>query len=184
MADAFIGEVRVFPWGWAPEGWFLCNGAQLQIQQNAALYSLLGTRWGGDGQNTFNLPNFQGYVLLGAGQGLGLTPRVLGSGGATGAPLVALGANNLPPHTHSLAFAGAARGSTGTLTAVPTATAMPSQEVTQISTFSDQPADSTLDPSALGVAGVTAPLQPHNNVQPCLAMQFYICWNGIYPDFE
>ncbi len=181
--DAFIGEVRVFPWNWAPQGWFPCDGRTLQIQVYPALASLIGTKWGGNGQTTFQLPNFQGFVLLGAGQGPGLTPRVIGSAGATGAPQVQLIASNLPPHTHSLNFAGASRSSPGTLTAVPTATAMPSQEVTQISAFSSQSADSLLNSNVLGPAGVAAALQPHSNVQPVLAMQFYICVNGTYPEF-
>src|SRR5690242_14038853 len=97
--DPFIGEIRPFAGNYAPTGWALCNGQLLSIAQNPALFSLLGTYFGGDGRTTFGLPNLQGSAPMHQGGGPGLTPRSMGETG--GSPTVTLLANQLPPHPHA-----------------------------------------------------------------------------------
>src|ERR1700682_3977139 len=98
MADPFVAEIRIFPFNFAPRGWAFCSGQILPISQNTALFSLLGTQYGGNGTSNFALPNFQGKVAIGQGQGPGLTPRSVGETG--GEQFVTLNGNQLPPHTH------------------------------------------------------------------------------------
>src|SRR5471032_757110 len=98
--DPFVAEIRVFPFNFAPTGWALCDGQILPISQNTALFSLLGTTYGGDGRSTFALPNLNGLTPLGQGQGPGLSDYVLGQTG--GVEIVALSAAHLPAHTHEL----------------------------------------------------------------------------------
>src|ERR1700755_2085298 len=98
MADPFVAEIRAFPFNFAPKGWALCNGQILPISQNTALFSLLGTTYGGNGTTNFALPNLQGCAPLQAGQGPGLTDRSLGEVGGT--PTVTLLTTEVPQHTH------------------------------------------------------------------------------------
>src|SRR5580692_3068706 len=103
MADQFVGEIRIVPFDFAPLGWALCNGQLLSISQNTALFSLLGTAYGGDGKSTFGLPNLQGRVAIDAGQGTGL--RNYNPGATGGADSVTVILNQLAAHTHgALAF--------------------------------------------------------------------------------
>ncbi|NES22538.1 MAG: phage tail protein, partial [Symploca sp. SIO3E6] len=99
MSDPFIGEIRMFAGNFNPVGWAICNGAQMSISQNEALFSLLGTTYGGDGRTTFNLPDFRGRVPIHTGEGPGLTNRPIGSQG--GEEKVTLTVNNLAKHTHA-----------------------------------------------------------------------------------
>src|SRR5438034_4503587 len=99
MADPFVAEIRLFGFNFAPKGWAMCNGQLLPISQNTALFSLLGTTYGGNGQTTFALPNLQGSVPMGAGQGQGLSVRDLGEAG--GSEAVTLLASEMPAHTHA-----------------------------------------------------------------------------------
>src|SRR4051812_49612110 len=99
MADPFIAEIRIFAGNFAPTGWALCNGQLLPISQNTALFSLLGTTYGGDGRSTFALPNLQGAAPIQAGQGNGLSVYDLGESG--GSPTVTLLGTELPAHTHT-----------------------------------------------------------------------------------
>src|SRR5499433_2152009 len=98
MADPFVAEIRIFPFNFAPTGWALCDGQLLPISQNTALFSLLGTTYGGNGQTTFALPNLQSSVPISFGQGPGLSNYGLGQTGGT--PNVTLGQNDVPPHLH------------------------------------------------------------------------------------
>src|SRR3954452_15751066 len=100
MANPFVGEIRIFGGNFAPTGWAFCNGQLLPISQNTALFSLLGTQYGGDGNNTFALPNLQGAAPLMAGQGDGLTWRDIGETG--GAETVTLTVSEIPAHAHTL----------------------------------------------------------------------------------
>jgi len=100
MADPFISEIRVFSFNFAPRGWAVCDGSLYNISQNTALFSLLGTTYGGDGITTFGLPDLRSRCMIGFGQGPGLTPRILGEKG--GSLQVALTAGQLPAHVHQL----------------------------------------------------------------------------------
>src|SRR5438445_4379618 len=101
MSSPFVAEIRIFPFNFAPKGWALCNGQLLAISQNTALFSLLGTTYGGDGKSTFALPNFQGAAPMQQGQGAGQSLRDLGESG--GSDTETLLESEIPPHTHSLA---------------------------------------------------------------------------------
>lgn len=180
--DAFIGEIRVFPWNWTPQGWLPCNGQTLSVYQYQALSTVIGNAWGPYSpppNGTFTLPNLNGVAVIGAGQGPGLTPRVVGK--TVGEAAVTLVPATMPSHSHSLNFAGSSRNAPGSLTAIPTATAVPAQEVTVMTTYNTGPADSTLGAPTVGATGSQAALLPHSNIQPCLVMQFYINWDGTYP---
>src|SRR5688572_13532937 len=100
MADPFVAEIRIFPFNFAPRGWAFCNGQLLPLSQNTALFSLLGTNYGGNGSSNFALPNLQGSAAMHPGQGLGLTDRILGETG--GSQFVTLLESEMPAHTHSL----------------------------------------------------------------------------------
>src|SRR5215469_1748672 len=98
MAEPFVAEIRIFPFNFPPRGWAFCNGQLLPISQNTALFSLLGTNYGGDGKSTFGLPNFQGSSAIGQGEGSGLSPYFVGEEG--GVPNVTLLQSEIPMHTH------------------------------------------------------------------------------------
>jgi len=173
MADPFLGEIRPFAGNFAPRNWALCNGQLLSIAQNTALFSLLGTQFGGDGRVTFGLPNLQASVPLDQGQGPGLTPRDMGEVG--GAPAVTLTTAEMPAHTHSYSGENVLATSTepannvvaGNRTvAAFTAPGMPG--IQQV----------TMSPQGVGVSGGSA---PHNNRQPFLAVTFIIALQGIFP---
>lgn len=151
MSEPFVGEIRVFPFNFAPRGWALCNGQLLPISQNTALFSLLGTFYGGDGRTTFALPNLQGTTAIGTGQGPGLSPVVIGESG--GASTVTLLESQLPAHRHTHSGAGTTnRPAPGLL-----------------------PADgSALTPAAFSP-------QPHENMPPYLVANYCIALQGIYP---
>ncbi len=169
----FLGEVVCFPYNFAPKGWALAQGQLLPISQNTALFSLLGTNYGGDGRSTFALPDLRGRSPINAGAGPGLTPRVVGEIG--GSEAVTLTAANLPPHSHT--FAPPAATSAGTLVspagAVPTADAS-----TKLYTGPASPGTAAM---ASGVTGVTGNSQPINNLQPFLTLNCAIALQGIFP---
>ena len=180
MADQFVAEIRIFPFNFAPSGWALCNGQLLAISQNTALFSLLGTNYGGDGKNTFGLPNLQASVPIAQGNGPGLTPRVVGE--SRGEPTVTLVQPEMPQHSHTLN----ATTTTGT-----TATAAGSQlalatagggkgSVAQVANFHSSKTfgNTPMSPNAIGQAGGN---QPHNNLMPYLGLNFCIALQGIYP---
>src|SRR5438477_8882632 len=108
MSEPFLGEIRMFGFNFAPVGWAMCNGQLLPISQNTALFSLLGTQYGGNGQSNFALPDLRGRVAMGFGQGPGLSPRVQGETG--GEEAVVLTAATMPAHTHGLTGGGTAQG--------------------------------------------------------------------------
>lgn len=189
--EAYVGEVRMFAGSYAPEGWALCDGSLLAISSYQVLYSLIGTTWGGDGTNTFGVPNLTGSVPVGQGHGTGLTARVLGQTGGVAA--VALTVSQLPVHNHLVAVSSAAAASVPTpgptallaSTAAPTPPTPTSPYPVNYLTVAKRPNPAkshVLDDSAIQSAGASgAALHAHNNMMPGLAMTFIICTLGIYP---
>jgi microcystin-dependent protein len=175
MGDWFIGEIRAFSFSWAPEYWALCDGTELQIQSNAALYAVLGTTFGGNGSTTFKLPDLRGRVLAGTN----FTKQDYQPGKALGAETVTLTAAQIPPHNHSLQVikeAGTAAIPTGNListagsnTVVPTPPNLFAPPGTQMI---------PLNPGSVAAgSGATG----HNNVQPSLVVNYCIARAGIFP---
>ena len=172
MADPFIAEIRIFPFNFAPRGWAWCNGQLLPLSQNTALFSLLGTTYGGDGNSNFALPDLQGSAPMHPGQGPGLSLYDLGQVG--GAETVTLLEPEVPSHSHSLGAQTVPLGGT----AVPSAT-----------TTLTRPASGnlygTVNPSPTAMAvGALAPAggdQPHNNMMPYLTCYFNIALQGVFP---
>ena len=171
MAEPFLGQIIMFGGNFAPRGWALCDGQLLPISQNTALFSLLGTTYGGNGQTTFALPDLRGRVPLHMGQGPGLSPYTLGQVGGTEA--VTLLVNNLPQHTHSLngnSTGGNQPGPSGNVLAV--------ESTGTSSNYSSNAPNATLSPQAVGSTGGS---QPVSIQQPYLCMNFVIALQGIYP---
>lgn len=167
MAQPFIGEIRLMSFTFAPVGWALCNGQILSIAQNQALFSILGTTYGGNGVSTFALPNLQGRVPLGYGQGNGLSAYALGqNGGADTVTLSGLQA----AHTHTMQASSAVGTLSSPVGNYPAASA--ARNVAYASTTD------TLNTMALASAGSN---QPHENRQPSLVIAFCIALQGIFP---
>ena len=167
--DPFLGEIRMFAGNFAPNGWAMCDGALLPVNQNAALFSLLGTAFGGNGQTTFGLPDLRSRVAVHAGQGTGLSPYTLGEKG--GSENVTLLANQMPPHTHPQA----ASNSTQSGQADPSGAVCGTDGSAAI--YSATP-NVVMSPLAIGAAGGG---QPHANLQPFLCVNFIIATQGMYP---
>jgi microcystin-dependent protein len=168
VAEPFIGEIRIFAGGFAPANWAQCQGQVVPIAQNTALFSLLGTTFGGNGVTTFGLPNLNGRAPVGLGTGSGLTPRNVGD--VFGSETVALTSAELPPHTHNMV---------GTLHTATSST--PANNVLaagQELAYAPPPVSATLAPQAIGLAGSG---QPHDNMQPYLPLTFIIALLGIFP---
>ena len=168
MSDPFVAEIRIFAGNFAPRGWAFCNGQLLPISQNTALFSLLGTTYGGDGKTTFGLPNLQGSAPMQPGQGPGLSLHDLGE--QSGTQTVTLLQSEIPLHTHI-----AQATSSDANTANPTNASWGAQENPPLYR-SD--ADTTMSPNALALAGGSL---PHNNMQPYLVLSFIIALQGIFP---
>lgn len=172
MSDAYIGEIRLFAGDFAPIGWALCDGSLLSIAQYDVVFSLLGTTYGGDGVNTFALPDLRGRLPIGAGQGQGLSNRVIGE--QIGVENVSLIASNTPAHTHAFKVGGAASN-----------TSPEGQVPGTVAGFNAYTASNTA-PQALNADTVQASGggAPHDNVMPSLALTHIICLEGIYPNFN
>jgi microcystin-dependent protein len=165
----FIGEVQWFAGNFAPRGWALCDGQLLPISSNTALFSILGTTYGGDGRTTFALPDVRGRVLIGTGQGPGLTNRPLGQ--KSGQENVTLTAQQIPAHSHPLtASSGAANATTpaGTVLASPGRTRIYDSGGPNVSMST-----ASIDPTGGG--------QAHPNMQPSLVLNCIIALQGIFP---
>lgn len=171
MSEPYLGEIRMAGFNFAPRGWALCNGQLMSIAQNTALFSLLGTTYGGDGQTTFALPDFRGRAPNHWGSGPGLTPRVIGE--ASGSETVTLISTEMPQHTHLIAGLSAP----GTQVA-PNGGLLAAQARGGAMIYATGAPDSTLAPNSVGIAGGS---QPHNNMQPYLTVTFIIALNGIFP---
>jgi microcystin-dependent protein len=180
MSDQFLAEIRIFPFNFAPIGWAQCNGQIMSISQNTALFSLLGTNYGGNGQSTFGLPNFQGAVPINQGQGPGLSLYDVGqTGGSTNVTLLQ---NQIATHTHLV-----------NADQDPATSNSPAGQIFMRGIWGTPPADggvalystlatgdtlSSFNLLAIGPAGGT---QPHNNLMPYLALNFCIALSGIFP---
>lgn len=171
--DNFLAEIRIFAGNFAPKGWALCNGQLLPIRQNTALFSLLGTNYGGDGQTTFGLPNLAGAAPMQPGAGPGLTPRTLGEAG--GSPSVSLLTTEMPAHNHVPMGDGGSGSAVATTTS---GTVWGSGTRLGGNLYAGDANLVPMRPVALGIAGGS---QPHNNMQPYLGLTFIIALEGIFP---
>ncbi len=170
MADPFVAEIRIFPFTFAPKGWAWCNGQLMPISQNTALFSLLGTTYGGDGKSTFGLPDLAGRAPMHPGQGPGLSPHDLGEQG--GSETVTLLESEIPMHAHAV------NGGSGPANLQSPA---PDRSLGRANTnaYLDNPANLVpMSPQALAPAGAS---QPHNNMQPYLTFYFSIALQGVFP---
>lgn len=178
--DPYLGEIRLFAGQYAPVNWAYCNGALISISANNVLFSLLGTTWGGDGVSTFGLPNLSGRLPVGQGQGIGLTPRVLGQTG--GLAQVTIVEANLPAHSHTL-FANSGPGTTSQ---VAENVGLAAAAVVPIGTAVRYvPANLATTPLAMDMKVVSvAPggPYPHANVMPGMGLNYIICTTGLYPE--
>jgi microcystin-dependent protein len=169
--DPFVAEIRIFPFNFAPKGWAFCDGQILPLSQNTALFSLLGTTYGGDGRSNFALPDMQGSAPMHPGQGPGLSLHDLGETG--GSDTVILLESEIPSHSHGVLSVAPNFGASSD---VPTSNAFakasqgsPYAPAANLVTLSDQ----TIAPSGGG--------QPHNNLMPYLTLNFCIALQGVYP---
>ncbi len=167
MAEPFVGEIKMFAGNFAPRGWAKCEGQLLAVAQNDALFSLLGTIYGGDGRTTFGLPELRGRVPIHYGSGPGLTPRSLGT--KSGQQDVTLTTNNLPQHKHTLQAENDAANSNAPANNV----------LANASTPIYVPGGSA--PMETNAIANTGGSQPHNNMMPYLCICFIIALVGIYP---
>jgi len=169
MSEPFVAEIRIFPFNFAPTGWAFCDGQLISISQNTALFSLLGTTYGGNGINNFALPNFQGCAPMHSGQGPGLSLRSLGETG--GSDTITLLATEIPVHTHAAncnAGTGDQYSPAGNFWA------------TDAGGNNEYNATAGSSMAAGGVAN-TGGSQPHNNLQPYLVLNFCIALQGVFP---
>lgn len=172
MAQPYIGQIIAVGFNFTPLGWLPCNGQLIGIAENQALFMLIGTTYGGDGQTTFGIPNLNGRVAIGSGQGPGRTNRQLGEVG--GSESVTLAANQAGAHAHSF-LASAQSGTTNVQGA---AEALATNPQSAAFLYAPPPATVTLSPAAIAPS---AGGQPHENRQPYLGINYVICAEGIFP---
>lgn len=172
MSDVFLGEIRAFAFNFNPVGWALCNGALLPISQNTALFSLLGTTYGGNGTSTFALPNMQGMAPMHPGTGAGLSLHDLGE--TSGVESVTLLTTEMPSHTHALA------ANTGLGNRL-VASGNVLSRVTGATPYVPQSSSPSLTSMSASTLSATGGGQPHNNMMPYLTLNFCIAIQGIYP---
>jgi microcystin-dependent protein len=175
MTEPFIGEIQLFGFNFAPRDWAQCNGALLSIQQNTALFSLLGTQYGGNGTSTFALPNLASRVACNQGQAPGLTARTIGE--TFGEQSVSLTSNEMPAHPHGLALY--AQADTTRRASSPAA----GNALSNPAASSPFVADGPFVPFAPNLVGPAGGGQLHENRQPYLAVNFCIALQGVYPSF-
>ncbi|WP_005035777.1 phage tail protein [Holophaga foetida] len=181
MADPFVAEIRIFNFNFAPTGWAFCDGQLLPLSQNTALFSLLGTFYGGDGKSTYALPDLQGRAPMHPGQGPGLSLHGLGE--TSGSDTVTLLQSEIPSHTHSLQAKD--EGNTFLpqghyLASVPGKTVLGVAKP-QPPFFADPPVNSPVVALKSDSIVPTGGDQPHNNLQPYLTLNFCIALQGVFP---
>jgi len=170
MADPFVAEIRMFPFNFAPNGWAFCDGQLLPLSQNTALFSLLGTTYGGNGKSNFALPDLQGRAPMHPGQGPGLSLHDLGE--TDGTETVSLLESEIPSHSHAQRAAidpGDLFAPTNNALATSVGAAMYQSSNAQLVNMAD---------ASLAPAGGD---QPHNNMQPYLTVNFCIAMQGVFP---
>ncbi len=188
MADPYIGEIRAFAFGFVPQGWLGCDGSQLMIQQYPALYATIGPRFGGDGQNYFNLPDLRARAVTSQYVGGTIPPNAPGGytiGAVWGANAVVLSQAQMPVHTHVAKGYGAVAGVTqvGTPDATTYLGLLRNSGATILyDLWSTNAASNTFAQNALGLTGggPSGVAAPHNNNQPYLPLNFCICWDGNF----
>lgn len=171
MADPFVAEIRAFPFNFAPKGWAFCDGQVLPISQNTALFSLLGTTYGGDGKSTFALPDLQGRAPMHWGQGPGLSLRDLGEAG--GYETVSLLESEIPAHAHTLRASSDVASLRGPGSGGRVLAQTPDDQLYGSPGALVWAAGEALTP--------TGGDQPHNNMQPYLTVSFCIALQGVFP---
>lgn len=171
MSEPFIGQITLFAGNFAPRGWAFCQGQLLAIAQNTALFSILGTTYGGNGTTTFALPDLRGRVPLQQGQGPGLPPYQLGQMG--GEPSVTLIINQIPIHSHSLNIDP---NSGDQIT--PQGHVLAAEASGAAAVYSASQPSNIMNPASIGGTGGN---QPHDNMQPYLGLNYIIAMEGIYP---
>jgi microcystin-dependent protein len=171
MSQPYVAEIRVFPFNFAPKGWATCDGQLLPISQNTALFSLLGTYYGGDGKSTFGLPNFQGSVAVCTGQSAGTSQYSLGE--TFGTATVTLLEAEMPAHTHQVSADDVALNATQTSPGgnVPGAP-------NGVNLYGTGTAQQLMSPNMLVPSGNGG---PHNNMMPTLTLNFCIALQGVFP---
>jgi len=172
--DPFVAEIRIFPFNFAPKGWAFCDGQILPLSQNTALFSLLGTTYGGNGQSNFALPNMQGSAPMHPGQGPGLSQHFLGEEG--GSETVTLLQSEIPSHAHSVGNAKADAGDTTLPSGAVWAQSGAGRGVAAL--YHETPATGKVNEFSLTPAGGDL---PHNNMQPYLTINFCIALQGVFP---
>lgn len=172
MADPFVAEIRLFPFNFAPRGWAWCDGQLLPISQNTALFSLLGTTYGGDGKSNFALPDLQGRVPMHPGQGPGLRLRDLGETG--GSETVTLLESEIPAHNHVLRADNTPASQNVPAAGRVLAASLGGQAYAPL-------AQSILQPASGELIAPVGGNQPHNNLQPYLTFYFCIALQGVFP---
>jgi microcystin-dependent protein len=174
--EPFIGEIKMVGFNFNPRGYQMCNGQIISIAQNTALFSLLGTQFGGNGQTTFGLPDLRSRVPIHQGQGPGLSPYVIGE--MSGAENVTLGIVHMPTHTHT-ATVGCQSPFTGrALSADPAGNFLTVNDAVQ--DYAGGAANAQMNPGMVSI-GVAGGSQPHSNLQPFTCVNFIIAVEGIFP---
>ena len=176
MTTPFISQIQIFPYNFAPRNWAFCQGQLLPISQNTALFSLLGTNFGGNGQTTFGLPNFAGRAATSQGWGPGLSPRDMGE--SFGTEYVTLTSNEMPLHSHGLVLYSQNNAAKRAATPGPSNALSVSSNSSATSFLPNGSPGTTFHPNMLGTTGFS---MPHENRQPQLALGFCIALQGVFP---
>ncbi len=174
MANPFVAEIRIFPFNFAPRGWATCDGQLISLSQNTALFSLLGTTYGGDGRSNFGLPKLQGSAPMHQGQGPGLSAHYLGE--AAGTPTVTLLTSEMPQHAHTI---NCVNGRVNTQVSSPTNALLALAGPPGPNMFtSNASVNQFMGGNMVGPMGNS---QPHNNMMPYLTLNFCIAMQGVFP---
>lgn len=174
MSDPFVAEIRIFAGNFAPTGWATCDGQLLPISQNTALFSLLGTFYGGNGQSTFGLPNLQDSVPIGQGQGSGLSDRFLGE--QSGSDTITLLGTEFPAHNHNLR----AHAQDAADLQAPAPNRSMARSASGLVAYDPSTANQ-VQMAPVQAVSITGSSFPHNNVQPYLTLTFIIAMQGVFP---